>query len=57
MFWIYSLVIFFYEKQCLYLPYIHLYTHNLLPYYKAEDPANSVELLENLRFILSRCKE
>ena len=39
------------EKKCLYLPYIHLYTHSLLHYYKAGDQASSVELLDDLRFI------
>ena len=32
-----------------YLPYIHLYTHNLLHYYKAGDQASSVELLVNCK--------
>ena len=33
-----------------------IHTHNLLHYYKAGDQASSVELLEDLRFILS-CRE
>ena len=34
-----------------YLPYIHLYTHNLLHYYKAGDQASSVELLVNCKTV------
>ena len=45
------------EKKCLYLPYIDLYTNNLWHHYKAGDQASSVELLDDLRVILSRCKD
>ena len=34
-----------------YLQYIHLYTHNLLHYYKAGDQASSVELLVNCKTV------
>ena len=53
----YMNVLFSKTEKCLYLPYINLYTHNLLHYYKAGDQASSVELLDDLRFILSICKE
>ena len=43
------------KKKYLYLPYIH--TGDLLHYYKAGDQACFAELLDNLRFILNRCKE
>ena len=43
------------KKKCLYLPYIH--TGNLLHYYKTGDKACFAELLDNLCFILNRCKE
>ena len=43
------------EEVYLYLPYIH--TGDLLHYYKAGDQACFAELLDNLRFILNRCKE
>ena len=43
------------KKKCPYLPYI--YTRDLLHYYKAGDQACSVELLDNLRFILNRRKK
>ena len=36
---------------------IHSFIHNLLHYHKAGDQASSVELLDELRFILHRCKE
>ena len=45
------LFIFFFLKKCLYLPYVHLYTHNLLHYYKARDQASSVELLVNCKTV------
>ena len=43
--------ILFFLKKCLYLPYIHLYTHNLLHYYKAGDQASSVELLVDCKTV------
>ena len=43
------------KKKCPYLPYI--YTRDLWHYYKAGDQACSVELLDNLRFILNRRKK
>ena len=56
--WLIWMVSFaFSKKKCLYLPFIHLYTQNLLHYDKAGYHASSVELLDDLRFILSRCKE
>jgi len=43
------------KENCLYVPYIH--TGDLLHHYKAGDQACSVELLDNLHFILNRFKE
>ena len=47
----YFFIYIFFLKKCLYLPYIHLYTHNLLHYYKAGDQASSVELLVNCKTV------
>ena len=47
----YFFIYIFFLKKCLYLPYIHLYTHNLLHYYKAGDQVSSVELLVNCKTV------
>ena len=39
------------ERRSAFIHYTFIHTYNLLHYYEAGDQANSVELLDDLRFI------